>query len=459
MNQLKKFIFENNNLEEYVNNLQGKIYSLNNLNIITFNDRVYDNILSDFDRHLRGLIYNNVTKELVSISYPCVYNVISEGIKLNDEQNKLNPGEYLEMYPLHDGTLIRLTFYRHDKTLPEGKWIMSTNNKIDAYDSKWNSSLSFGELFSSIVNYEQLINNLNKNYIYIYLLCHKDNPIVVKYDETVCYHYDTLLNPNQYEFDNETILLQSLDSIKLIEDSSESPLIRLPSNNEYDVTVQLNNLEIIAEDSAVVEIQSDDDIYELVNLTDRISVHDIDEKNQTQYGIKYTDCVLRCKTFTETYTLLSCLHNEIGYLICVVSKDDQVIKRYRCESPLYNYIKSLIGKRTINIEIIDLVRSKNIDHINLFKKYYKHYEELLGNIENKLKHLPILLMTKYADKYIRNGHTIKYLPSTHYFIYNILYKKNYKEKRTFITSKLIADELNLIEAELIDKLFNENANI
>jgi len=96
---------------------------------------------------------------------------------------KLLEGE-LYVEPAFEGTLIRVYY-------AENKWNLSTKKMIDAYNAKWISSKSFGELFSELFDVN-LLPQLNINYCYSFLMSHNDNNIVLKYDHNFLIHINTI---------------------------------------------------------------------------------------------------------------------------------------------------------------------------------------------------------------------------------------------------------------------------
>jgi len=135
--------------------------------------------------HLRGLIFNVATNQVYSLTYP----VPLEFKDLpSDEQEllikDLSTGEYHVQEAL-DGTLLRLSYIDE-----QFGWLLSTNGKADAREAFWMNGCSFAEQFWSAqpkVNFEEL----DKNYVYMFLLCHPLNVIVVNHKDAHVYHVTT----------------------------------------------------------------------------------------------------------------------------------------------------------------------------------------------------------------------------------------------------------------------------
>lgn len=141
-------------------------------------------------KKVRGYIYD-VSNNLVcsSFSYTPEYIV-------QENQDKYTPLlqelDQCIVYKSEEGSLLRL-FFDHNK------WTLSTHKRIDAFDSKWSSSSSFGDLFMEALFYyfmfgqgknslefenetdlfDQFCNTLDPAYVYTFLLrTNKDTRIV-----------------------------------------------------------------------------------------------------------------------------------------------------------------------------------------------------------------------------------------------------------------------------------------
>lgn len=99
----------------------------------------YDEWSSDMDSSCRGMVFDKETDKLLFRPYSYTPEYTLNNVPSFDLQ------EYTVL-PSYEGTLIRV-FY-HDK------WYISTNKKLDAFQSKWGSSVSFGKYFCEALEYE-----------------------------------------------------------------------------------------------------------------------------------------------------------------------------------------------------------------------------------------------------------------------------------------------------------------
>lgn len=80
---------------------------------------------------------------------------------------KYNEKKYL-IRPFYEGSLLRIFNYKEN-------WHIATSRKLDAFQSKWGSYSSFGELFQDFLKKEYMIDleqfylTLNKNFVYYFL--------------------------------------------------------------------------------------------------------------------------------------------------------------------------------------------------------------------------------------------------------------------------------------------------
>lgn len=134
---------------------------------------------------LRGMIFNSQTGQIYSLTYPVPVEV--KDLTPEDQHTtieELSKCEYTVQEAL-DGTLLRLSH------IPEqGGWWLSTNGKEDARDAYWMNGQSFYDQFWSAnptINFD----TLNKDYVYLFLLCHPLNVIVVNHRDPKVYHVAT----------------------------------------------------------------------------------------------------------------------------------------------------------------------------------------------------------------------------------------------------------------------------
>jgi hypothetical protein len=153
----------------------------------------------------RGAIFNEINNELI-IQFPLLIDLSIHKDKINTliDNIQQSSGE-INIHQLLDGSLIRLAYIQNNG------WIISTNRKEDARDAYWMNDISYfnqfmegliGKINNDVddneVEYEMFTENLNKDYIYFFSVCHPKNIIVVHYKTPKIYHL-TSINKNSYK--------------------------------------------------------------------------------------------------------------------------------------------------------------------------------------------------------------------------------------------------------------------
>ncbi len=135
---------------------------------------------------LKGLIFNHKTSQIYSLTYPVPLE-IKELDQSNQQKlvNQLDKSNY-EIQEAINGTLFRYSYFDEEK-----KWVLSTNSKEDANDAYWMNNISLAKQFESVKSAKINTDIFDKNYVYLFVMCHPLNVIVVNYDESKIYHVAT----------------------------------------------------------------------------------------------------------------------------------------------------------------------------------------------------------------------------------------------------------------------------
>lgn len=134
---------------------------------------------------LRGLIFNHRTGQIYSLTFPVPIEV--KDLPMDQQKSLLtkiakNPYTVQEAI---DGTLLRLTYIEEVHS-----WILSTNSKEDARQAYWMNGQSFYQQFWSVKpNFD--FDHLDRNNVYLFILCHPLNVIVINHREPQLYHVAT----------------------------------------------------------------------------------------------------------------------------------------------------------------------------------------------------------------------------------------------------------------------------
>lgn len=136
-----------------------------------------------------GIILEENTNRVVAMSQNNFIDLQSQNDIINTisnvEQSNLRI-EYCE-----DGTIMRLYHYN-------GNWMTATTKCIDARESYWMSDKSFDAMFWNIFD-KSLLDNLDTECTYVFVLLHKDNRIVVKHKTNRLIYISEIHNDTKQE--------------------------------------------------------------------------------------------------------------------------------------------------------------------------------------------------------------------------------------------------------------------
>ena len=106
----------------------------------------------------RGLVYEGETLLFNSLGFTPEYTENDKSILSHQ------PLENYLVFPSEEGTLIRLFYHK--------KWYVSTHRKLNAFNSRWGSSKSFGDIFTDYLGQElsNFTDSLDKEYMYLFFI-------------------------------------------------------------------------------------------------------------------------------------------------------------------------------------------------------------------------------------------------------------------------------------------------
>jgi hypothetical protein len=161
---------------------------------------------------------------------------------------------------LYDGTAIKM-FY-------DGKWILSTNRQIDANIAKYNSEITFAELFKKYLGgnsdltpeekYKNLCEMLNKNYNYIFVIHSKETCKYLKNKIK-----PKIIHTETYDIKNNKNVPFTTDEIE--KTNGETGKILLKNEGIYKYVTR-PGLYVVKSSEEIKKIYNDDEIYGLVGL-------------------------------------------------------------------------------------------------------------------------------------------------------------------------------------------------
>lgn len=180
----------------------------------------------------RGIIYRKDLdgNKLICKTFPYTQEF---NIEQRDEiQQYISEGEW-KFYPSYEGTIIRVV-----NDIDNGNRFIATHKKISAFDSRWGSSKSFGELFQEGIQehylnsnnievyniFDTFLNSLSKDKHHTFLLCSNlDTRMVASRDGEVFYVGSFDASTNEFMGFTEDVskfcsVIKELDTVKNLED-------------------------------------------------------------------------------------------------------------------------------------------------------------------------------------------------------------------------------------------------
>jgi hypothetical protein len=144
---------------------------------------------------LRGLLFNHRSGQIYSLTFPVPIEI--KDLTPEDQKSlmtQITSKPYTVQEAL-DGTLLRLSYLEETHS-----WILSTNGKEDARQAYWMNGQSFHQQFWS-ANPPINLDHLDPHNIYLFILCHPLNVIVVNHTTPRIYHVTTYHKESLKEID------------------------------------------------------------------------------------------------------------------------------------------------------------------------------------------------------------------------------------------------------------------
>jgi hypothetical protein len=392
-------IFKNkslDNIKKYIRSL-NLYYKIKDDLLLIYKDRKYDNynLNDNLLKSLCGSIFDIKTGKVLFLcnSYILDYDNHKENIDYNN---------IYKIEKMIDGTFIKLYYYNNE-------WKLSTNRSLDAYNSYWISTKSFGQLFNEVMEYKKYnYDNLVKNHCYSFIMVHPDNRNIINYYNNVdIYHMSTYDLNNNEEVNlnnNEEVNLNNNKEVNL----NNNKEVNLNNNKEVNLNIGLNNIKEL-----------------------NIKINNLEELENLK------------------------LNNEAGYIIKL--NNGTTLKLF---TKYYELLKSLKGNaKDINYRCLILfINNKKDDFLQHFPEYRYNFEVIYNNLITVSKNIHNLYIKRYIMK--QKYHTNKDYNMILYHLHNL-----YKETRIITTLKTVYDKIltyspiriyNLTQSKLLKTVLNQN---
>ena len=152
-----------------------------------------DEKIKAYKKQANGLIFESNTNRVICMCQNRLHDVnnFSEVIDLVQENSNGVRIEYCE-----DGTILRLYHYN-------GVWRTATTRCITASSSYWTSDKDFDTMFWETFD-KNLLNTMDTNFTYVFILLHRENRIVVKHNVNMLVYVSRINNSTFFEdFSNQ----------------------------------------------------------------------------------------------------------------------------------------------------------------------------------------------------------------------------------------------------------------
>lgn len=248
----------------------------------------------------------------------------------------------------------------------QGKWHLSTNGVINAFNAKLDSDLfgkdkTFGCLFVSAQNYDlDMLNQLNPNYTYMFELVSPYNKIVVNYPATCIYHIGTRDNTTLKEINTDIGIKKPKKYEMKTENQVKEAASKLPFNEEGYV--------IVDKDYHRVKIKSP----EYVNAHRLVS-------NGTLNRTKILDMIRENEQF-EFLSYFPEYDDEFNEIQVKYKDFQETIKNI--EKEIKNKIDKCKNKKEFALWIMDNLPKESTFAFMLYDNKVKDYKEFIDNLSS-----------------------------------------------------------------------------
>lgn len=216
MEAVKQFV-KDLTIEEIIKKCECSPYHFkfsqsNELFMLSFTEK--SDLSIEVVRHMNGVIFDsNQNNKVIHYSFPKAYDNFNDD-RFKDTYKMTKPQKY-DIEISTEGTHVKV-YYHNDE------FKISTSRSIEASLSRWNSDISFLEMFKECCDFEEIdIQGLDKNYCYSFVIQHPKNRVSFE----VLTPYASMLNYvdlNTNEVFKTTLGLRVEKTIEEIEEEVEN---------------------------------------------------------------------------------------------------------------------------------------------------------------------------------------------------------------------------------------------
>ena len=307
-------------------------------------------------KRCRGVVFNKDELVVQSLPYSDEIECSSEDL-LRQYFDKYNMSD-IPFFHSKEGTLLRLYYL-------EDRWHLSTIKKLDSFQSFWNSSISFGDLFKIGITEEMYKNNdFNKMITDMYNEDNHKTPIIETKNDNFVYNTDGVYN----------VFLDTLDK-----------------NEQYMFLVSTtSHTRIVCNYGDIPQI------YFVGKYTD-------DNKLSTANNTCIKMSTLRCFTSVDELT---------SYVDSMDTTVDQGVIGYlpdhtqvKVLNDLYKSLYDLRGNQpSVKFRYLQLIN--DTDKLRTFRNLYPEHHNTFNDIDHILYNISIGIYTQYCRRFIHKQYAV-----------------------------------------------------
>jgi hypothetical protein len=324
--------FTRETISEFSSNIQ-LVDSNSELDLFCYSS--CDRTSPDIVKQCRGVVFSKDTLVMKAFPYTLEFSENEE----TEISSKFSDWSKWSFYEAHEGTLLRM-FYFGDN------WYLSTHRKLNAFESKWSSSKSFGQLFTDALTY--LYNNdaLFKNMMFA--------------------NADGVENPDVFELFKKQ-LNKTQQYMFLVSNSVENRIVcqAPPHPTVFHVGTFFNNQLVSSENNFFVGIPFSQQIY-FKNVNDMLSF-------VRNVNIKSYQGVIG---FSQDNEQVKVLNNEYQRLF-----------EFRANEP------------SLKFRYLQLRKDENM--VKTFVELYPNMVETINQYESIIHDVAIFIYNAYIQRFIK----------------------------------------------------------